>query len=100
MLFFYFGPKTVQQNFRIFRFFFCFCIIITVSIQKVLVSAKCIFARLDGIKKKLRKKNWSPDSKFFTFFKPKNDLFSIFEPPPLIFRPKARKKLAQFSCLG
>ena len=29
----------------------------------------------------LRKKNWIPDSIFFTFFMPKNDLSSIFEPP-------------------
>ena len=50
-----------------------------VSIGKLSVSAKCLFGRIGGVEKFLRKKNWISDLKFFTYFMPKNDLFfSIF----------------------
>ena len=43
--------------------------------------AKCLFGCMGGLKFFWDKINWMPDSEFFTFFMPKNDL---------IFRPKAR----------
>ena len=46
-----------------------------------------------------REKKWIPDSKHFTFFMPKNDLFFDFW-TPLIFGPKARKKFGPFFFSG
>ena len=78
----FFWPKNKLAQFRIFweflRLFFTM-----VSIGKVPFSAKCFFSSVGGMEKKLRKKNWTPDSKNFTFFMPKNYLFFNFGSPLL-----------------
>ena len=55
----------------------------------------------------LRKKTWLPDSKIFTFFKPKNDLFGQFLGPtyfraegPIFFNSFFFLKKKYTSCLG
>ena len=75
-------PISMDLIIIFFRFFFFLC---TVSIEIVLFSAKCILERIGGIKKLLTKKNWMPDSKIFTFFKPKKKrpLGAIFGPLPI-----------------
>ena len=52
-----------------------------VSIGKVHFSAKCPFGRIGELNFFWEKKTWMPDSKIFTFFMPKNDLFFDFGTP-------------------
>ena len=54
-----------------------------VSIGKVHFSAKCLFGCMSGLNFFSETIKWIPDSIFFTFCMPKNDLFFPILGPPL-----------------
>ena len=73
------SPYKNFQNFGIFCDFF----LSTVSIEK------CLFGLINGmIFFSDKKKKWMLDSKIFTFFKPKNDLFGEFLDPTYFWPQK------------
>ena len=93
MLFFSFGQKIVQQNFRKFGYF-CFFVILLFLLKKCFCSAKCIFARLGAILF-FKKKNGFRIPKFPIFYT-KKQLFFDFWTPPDVRAEGPKKNLAYF----